>query len=651
MAPHVASCETFVRNMTALYRRDPRLAHAVEHCSDDAQPSVEPSRSGPPTASVQSPDGRRLYLHSRHDPLAEARTFCDALGGDDAMVTVLCGLGLGHHVPPLLDATGGEGVVIVSEPNVGTIRAALEQTELHEAIAEQHLIFLTSADKGELHDKLTPLGAMLMLGARFAVPPAARTLHADFHAAIRQAINDFAAFSRMSLLTLVANSRITCENIAGNLPAYLATPTIDVLRDAARGWPAIVVSAGPSLARNIDRLREAAGRAVIIAVQTTLKPLRAVGITPDFATTLDFSDLSKRFFEGIDDFGDAVLVAEPKASPAILDMFRGRRGPRARPVLLLNNDFAHRCVGAELAARSGLRAGSTVAHLSLYLAEHLGCDPIIFVGQDLGFSGHVYYTPGVTIHDAWQAELDRFCSLEQKEWERIARHRPILRRMTDVHGRPIYTDEQMCTYLEQFERDFAGASAEIIDATEGGVRKAGARSMTLREVIERYCTRPLPESLTAARRAARAYHAERLEAGRRAIVERRTELEDFRRLCEQTRDVLRQLAGCLDDPPRFNQLIIRVDELRTRVRRHDRVFRMVCDVSQLAELQKYSADRRLAASGAKGRERSARQLERDRRFIDALLAACADLERIRAHAQQRFDAEIASASEPSEAAR
>ena len=36
--------------------------------------------------------------------------------------------------------------------------------------------------------------------------------------------------------------------------------------------------------------------------------------------------------------------------------------------------------------KARLPSGATVAHLAYYLAEHLGCDPIIFVGQDLGFS-------------------------------------------------------------------------------------------------------------------------------------------------------------------------------------------------------------------------------------------------------------------------
>ena len=46
-----------------------------------------------------------------------------------------------------------------------------------------------------------------------------------------------------------------------------------------------------------------------------------------------------------------------------------------------------------------LRAGATVAHLAFYLAEYLACDPIVFVGQDLGFSDGLAYTPGTSYEE------------------------------------------------------------------------------------------------------------------------------------------------------------------------------------------------------------------------------------------------------------
>ena len=63
------------------------------------------------------------------------------------------------------------------------------------------------------------------------------------------------------------------------------------------------------------------------------------------------------------------------------------------------------------------------AHLAFYLTKYLGCDPIIFVGQDLAYTGHVFYVPGVEIHRSWRSELNRFHTMEHKEWERIVRNR------------------------------------------------------------------------------------------------------------------------------------------------------------------------------------------------------------------------------------
>jgi hypothetical protein len=131
------------------------------------------------------------------------------------------------------------------------------------------------------------------------------------------------------------------------------------------------------------------------------------GIVPDFITTLDFHEMSRKFFEQVGDLSRTHLVAEPKAAWRVLDEYPG-------PMSLLDNAWARLILGEELGARGGLPAGATVAHLAFYLAVYLGCDPIVFVGQDLAFTGHVFYTPGVEIHRAWRSEINRFQSLEHK---------------------------------------------------------------------------------------------------------------------------------------------------------------------------------------------------------------------------------------------
>ena len=215
-----------------------------------------------------------------------------------------------------------------------------------------------------------------------------------------------------------------------------------------------------------------------------------MGIEPHYVTSLDYHDICTRFFEGLPPTLRTELVAEPKATSAVFSMFPG-------PVTLIGNDFADQLLGGKGPEKGKLPSGATVAHLAFYLAEHLGCDPIIFVGQDLGFSDGLCYAPGTSYEDVWRPELSRFCTVEMKQWEQIVRERFILRRIPDHAGRPMYTEERLFTYLQQFERDFARSKARVIDATEGGAAKRGATPMTLAEAIERFCV-PSPSPPPAA---------------------------------------------------------------------------------------------------------------------------------------------------------
>src|SRR5262249_26881204 len=147
----------------------------------------------------------------------------DDRDGPPVQVVVLCGLGLGHHVAPLRDRLGSEGAVVVSEPDLVTIKTALECTDLAEPIKSGGLLLVPDRDKAELHSKLDRHSGSLMLGTKFLVPPYSKQLNAEFHQHVRTAVTDFAAFAKMSLLTLVSNARITCVNIANNLPAYVST--------------------------------------------------------------------------------------------------------------------------------------------------------------------------------------------------------------------------------------------------------------------------------------------------------------------------------------------------------------------------------------------------------------------------------------------
>lgn len=599
----------YLANLEALYGRDSELAQTIDALPFAALPSLEPTRDGHYTVRLPADDGAEIALHSRHRPIEEAAKLAASVADDVQPTFHVEGLGLGY-LPAELERRFDRPVLLCVEDDPVQIKLCLCVQDFSGAIRDGRLRFLWKAERRFVYACLSPCNADVLLGLHRLALPHVQRRHVAFFDAMRGLLADYLAYARTQLTTLIKTSQITFKNVLFNLPYALRYPGVETLAGRAAGYPAIVVAAGPSLARNLAQLAPLRDRAVLIAVQTVFKLLQSLGLPPHFVTSLDYHEVSAEFFRGLEDVGGSVLVAEPKASWHVLDAFRGR-------MHVLHHKFADRMLGGLAPRRGGLRAGATVAHLAYYLAEHLGCDPIIFVGQDLAFTEGRFYLPGSPIERLWEPELGRFCTAEMKQWERIVRNRPILRPARDVAGNPVYCDDMLFTYAEQFQNEFAVAKQRIIQASEGGLALRGMQVMSLREAAERYCQRCLPDGL---------FRPEPLDARaaapRQAAAElraRRGELEELRSIAVEMRGLLQRLCGLTSAADAFNRLIVQVDALRMRITRYEPLYQLVVEVSPQAELRRYAADRRLGAPQQETPAVAQRRLKRDCEFVDAFL--------------------------------
>jgi hypothetical protein len=627
----------YLNNMAALWTVDPALAQAIE--ATEGQPSyrVEKSRSGAPTVSVPTTDGRTLYLHSRYEPVEEARKLTESMAARRNLAFYVFGFGLGYHVEQLFQQASEESLFAIFEPDLLLLRTAFESRDLSEMIESRRLMFFTQLDKSDLLARLTPHSALISIGVEQVVHPPSQQVAGAFHDQMRLWIDEFASFSKTSINTLVQNSQKTAENIARNIGWYAATPSMARLAGRHRGEPAIIVSAGPSLRKNKHLLKDLAGRAVFIAVQTTLQPLLEMGIEPQFVTSLDYHEICTRFFERLPDSLHTELVAEPKANSAILSMYPG-------PVSLLGNSFAEGLLRDLRLRKTELTSGATVAHLAYYLAEHLGCDPIIFVGQDLGFSDGLCYTPGTSYEDVWRPELSRFDTVEMKQWEQIVRERFILRRIPDQEGRPMYTEERLFTYLQQFERDFLRTRTKIIDATEGGAAKRGTNVMKLSEAAEQFCKSPLRQSLGGDHPG-----QDWGKTGQSidCLKRRRGEAQEIERVSRSTLPLLEEIRDHIEDQARVNRAITSVDVLRARMNELGATYDLVTQFCQPVELKRFEADRKIAAAKAQASEKQRLQVMRDIENVRGVLEAAEKFQALMDEVIDRLSATPQAVAAPS----
>lgn len=356
--------------------------------------------------------------------------------------------------------------------------------------------------------------------------------------AVKQAVR----VKQMHVETLDAFGQAWVENGIANLPRLAELPAVDALDGAFAGQPCVIVSPGPSLAKNVELLRRLEGRALVVTCSHALHALRGAGVVPDLVLAADAADLEPHFRGH--EFGKigALLVGATCRGEVF-------SYPERHVVSFAGNSFVDDWLFEALGADGRLPSGGSVACTALSLALRMGCDEIAFVGQDLAFPGMRYYVDSSldgaarmrVAEDGSSFQLERFRAPAEGEEPRAEMcRREDLLEVPAWGGGVVHTSNRFRNFLTWFSST-ASAQAErarFFNATEGGARIEGMEHVPLAHLVERWGDRELDS---------RAVLDERLAldavAARAASVERRvSEMLPALRECEALARACTELA-------------------------------------------------------------------------------------------------------------
>ncbi|EAJ3058447.1 motility associated factor glycosyltransferase family protein [Campylobacter jejuni] len=182
----------------------------------------------------------------------------------------------------------------------------------------------------------------------------------------------------------IRNADITCflpllthGQFLQNIPSMLESiPFQRILSERKNKFEnAIVVSAGPSLTKQLPLLKAYQEKAVIFCADGALSMLEKEGIVPDYVTNLDFTDLAMKFFQNKEN-KTSLNILSCATHPSLVCLLDNksvilRDDPLYQRFNL--NDFGY------------IDTGTHVSHFSYTLALALGFKNIIIIGQDLAF--------------------------------------------------------------------------------------------------------------------------------------------------------------------------------------------------------------------------------------------------------------------------
>ncbi|ELZ6436495.1 motility associated factor glycosyltransferase family protein, partial [Campylobacter jejuni] len=288
----------------------------------------------------------------------------------------------------------------------------------------------------------------------------------------------------------IRNADITCflpllthGQFLQNIPSMLESiPFQRILSQRKNKFEnAIVVSAGPSLAKQLSLLKAYQDKAVIFCADGALSMLEKEGIIPDYVTNLDCRDLAMKFFQNKENLKQSIIALECATHPNVVRSLKAENCM----IVLRNkalyqrfnlNDFGY------------IDTGTHVSHFSYTLALALGFKNIIMIGQDLAFDEEGNsHSKGFDFGEKFSGEEN----IDKLKVPAYAGKGEVLTHIT-------WND-----YRIKLEYLFAcnEQKAKFYNATEGGARINFTEELSFKECCEKLLTKfkpkfELPKSLT-----------------------------------------------------------------------------------------------------------------------------------------------------------
>ncbi|WP_072235763.1 motility associated factor glycosyltransferase family protein, partial [Campylobacter coli] len=288
----------------------------------------------------------------------------------------------------------------------------------------------------------------------------------------------------------IRNADITCflpllthGQFLQNIPSMLESiPFQRILNERKNKFEnAIVVSAGPSLAKQLSLLKAYQDKAVIFCADGALSMLEKEGIVPDYVTNLDFTDLAMKFFQNKENLKQSIIALECATHLNMVHFLDNEKC-----MIVLRDDALYQRFN--LNDFGYIDTGTHVSHFSYTLALALGFKNIIMIGQDLAFDEEGNsHSKGFDFGEKFSGEenIDKL-------------------KVTAYAGKgEVLTHITWNDYRIKLEYLFAcnDQKAKFYNATEGGARINFTEELSFKECCEKLLTKEkpkfeLPKSLT-----------------------------------------------------------------------------------------------------------------------------------------------------------
>jgi len=408
---------------------------------------------------------KKQYVLSKYTPKVDAIQRLGNERGNKQTVWIILGFALGYTVRELLDNVSEEITIIVIEPNEELLNYQMQYEQNMELKEKDNIHFLYGEINGEFREKLSNyIPTKEINNIKIICMSTYLEFYFEYFEQIKTVIQHTLCFRVIDMNTIRKYNKLFTSNVIKNRYAIEKSYRLDKLRGICQGIPALIVSAGPSLQKNIQYIKDFKG--IILVGNRTLAPVLEQGVKPDFMVVADPKDAVFDTTRGTMQ-ADIPLISNDNANNKLVEEHQGKK------YFIQTNANSQELLGVEGIAKVSM--GGSVATLCASVAQYIGCDPIVLIGQDCAYTDMKIHASNCSNDLLGKKSNDSSTIKTSKIW------------IDEYYGGKILSSMDLVSFLSWFE-EFIQRSPNltVINATEGGALIKGAINRPFKEVVEEY---------------------------------------------------------------------------------------------------------------------------------------------------------------------
>lgn len=597
--------ENNIRVLGVRHQAVVKLLEETPHGIDRVR--VIKSKTGLPRLVCPTPDGTEQFIHSAFDPVECAHQAIKLLGEIASEgVIILFGFGLGYFAEELLKKTQRGHILAIYEAAPSLFKTALTARDYSQLFASDRVEIIIGEKPNDIsfihrnyHHILNGRCWLVKHEPCVRLRPAA---YGEFE----KRLMDEKLLAEMSTTTVVNLGSTFIDTFMDNVPHILSKPGVKDLRGAFRDRPAIIVSAGPSLEKNMHLLRQIKGKATIISVDAALPTLVSADILPDILVAIDPMEENVSFFKDVPALKEIPFICLSQYTPKVLSVYPGPVFINAMP-----GNVVCDWLSSSWPDKGYITCfGGSVSHLAFATAEYIGAEVVAIIGQDLSYT-EKFHAGDVTksLHDYMDRDVPDY-----------RKGAPVAK---DIFGEERYTVGPFLAFRLSFEKRIKEYQGKVVNATEGGLPIEGATPLRLCDFIREYCNTHAENAFPSASKPGMEEEYQALQAVLSQVDAAYIVLNKIKRTCRQILSHIRKVTMLKrqgkQESDEFHASLKSIELLREKVR--NPILNIIAHYHYGLELYLKREDVRAVDDIVDKWERFEKQIERGINYYNELLKA------------------------------